>query len=80
MLDLKTLKVISINKNKDIYHVIYMRNIDGKQEMELLKNGEKTSESIKPFLINYGNFLNCKIDNSKTTYQIFDSLYKVIYK
>ena len=37
MLDLKTLKVISIQKNKDIYHVVYMKNEVCKHEMEVLK-------------------------------------------
>lgn len=79
MLDLKTLKVISIQKNKDIYHVVYMKNELGKHEMEVLKNGVVSKESIKPLLLNYANFLECNIDSSKTTYQIFDFLYKKIY-
>lgn len=80
MLDLKTLKVISIQKNKDIYHVVYMKNEVGKHEMEVLKNGVISKISIKLLLLNYADFLECDIDNSKTTYQIFDILYKKIYE
>lgn len=79
MLNLKTLKVISIQKNKDIYHVVYMKNELGKHEMEVLKNGFISEENRKTLLLNYANFLGYNIDNSKTTYQIFDILYKKIY-
>lgn len=79
MLDLKTLKVISIQRNKDIYHVVYMKNKLDKHEMEVLKNGVISKISIKPLLISYANFLEYDINSSKTTYQIFDILYKKIY-
>lgn len=80
MLELKTLKVISIQKNKDLYHVVYMKNQDGKHEIELLKNGIISEESIKPLLLSYGIFLEYDVDKAKTTHQIFDILYKNIYK
>lgn len=75
MLDLKTLKVISIQKNKDLYHIVYMRNQEGKHEMELLKNGVISGENIKPLLLSYGVFLEYEVDKSKITYQFFDVLY-----
>ncbi|MBC2857042.1 hypothetical protein H3N56_11425 [Cetobacterium sp. 2A] len=76
---LKTLKVINIQKNKDVYHTVYMKNELGKHEMEVLKNGIISKESIKSLLLNYSNFLEYNIDSSKTAYQIFDILYKKIY-
>lgn len=78
-LDLKALKVISIMKSKDIYHVIYLKNED-KHAMEILKNGVICNEPIKPLLLSYANFLSVEITSDKTTYQIFDVLYKEVYK
>ncbi|MGL5312344.1 MAG: hypothetical protein ACRC92_03750 [Peptostreptococcaceae bacterium] len=57
-----------------------MKNELGKHEMEILKNGNISKISIKPLLISYANFLEYDIDSSKTTYQIFDILYKKIYE
>lgn len=36
-LDLKAIKVISIVKLKDIYHIVYLKN-DDKCDMEIIKN------------------------------------------
>lgn len=78
-LDLKAIKVISIVMLKDIYHIVYLKN-DDKHAMEIIKNGDVCNEAIKPLLINYANFLGLDITSEKTTYQIFDILYKEIYK
>lgn len=79
MLNLKTLKVISIQKNKDLYHLVYIKNDLDDHGVKVLKNGFISEENRKTLLLNYANFLGYDIDSSKTTYQIFDILYKKIY-
>lgn len=37
-LDLKAIKVISIVRLKDIYHIVYLKN-DDKHAMEIIKTG-----------------------------------------
>ncbi|GLI57320.1 hypothetical protein PM10SUCC1_28340 [Propionigenium maris DSM 9537] len=81
-LDFKEMKSLVINKVDEEIVVIYIRREDNKHAMQVLVNGVVSKTPIKTILIEYVEYnkLDVNIEKGRTTYQIFDDIYKIRYK
>jgi hypothetical protein len=80
-LEFKEMKSLVINKLNEEIVVVYIRREDNKHAMQVLINGEISKTPVKPILTEYAEYnkMDVNIEKSRTTYQIFDDIYKIKY-
>lgn len=73
-LDFSDMKTLVINKLNQEIVLVYIKTNDGRHAIQMLVNGFPVKQSIKPVLVEYAKYNGIEIDESKTTYQIFDEV------